>query len=87
MTPSWGWSSDTTIDAITALNASTRAASYTTLIPEVYGATDLQSPLNGPNIDHTDDVTTYASPAATTPSPRRCRRTSSRLSPAGPTPG
>jgi hypothetical protein len=39
---SWAWTPDSTIDAITALNAATRAASYTTLIPETWVSTSLE---------------------------------------------
>lgn len=58
--PNWAWTADTTLDTITALNASTRGASYTSLIPEVYGATTLE-----PDVDiastwaNTNDVTKY----------------------------
>ncbi|MFL5859916.1 MAG: hypothetical protein ACJ780_03930 [Solirubrobacteraceae bacterium] len=59
--PSWAWTADTTLDTITALNASTRGASYTSLIPEIYEATDLAP---DPDTDSTwattNDVTKYA---------------------------
>ena len=58
--PSWAWTADTTLDTITALNASTRGASYTSLIPEIYKATDLEpDPEINSTWANTNDVTKY----------------------------
>ncbi|WP_417564453.1 hypothetical protein [Microbacterium sp.] len=57
--PSWMMTSDMTVDAIDALNASTRAQSYTTLIPETWAATDLTPSPKGGNESVTNDVTKY----------------------------
>ncbi len=59
--PSWAWTADTTLDTITALNASTRGASYTSLIPEIYKATSLEpDPNTASTWATTNDVTKYA---------------------------
>ena len=56
----WALTSDTTITSIDALNASTRAQSYSTLMPMTWAGTDLEPSPNGGNEQVTNDVTQYA---------------------------
>jgi hypothetical protein len=80
--PSWAWTPDTTIDGIHALNAGTRAASYTTLIPEIYRATDLEpNDDNGPTTPPRTTSPPTSAPMTTARSTTRYRPISSTPSP------
>jgi len=55
-TPSWAWQPDTTIDAITSLDAGTRASAYSALLPIAWSGFDLKP---GADLTGSDDVTAY----------------------------